>query len=137
MLKANQPSGFHAGMGTSVRRTCALIWVLPLLQTNHSFVRHLPPHRRALPACPAGKFMSCLPATQIHQHNGLTKVHGCSKRQGARSRCTARCSAAHVSQACRAPRWHLLATTWVSACTFLTLATKGYPPFSLEVRIKK
>lgn len=38
MLKANQPNGFRAGMGSSLERTCALIWVLPPLQTNHSFV---------------------------------------------------------------------------------------------------
>lgn len=38
MLKMNQPNGFRARMGSSVRRTWALIWVLPLLQTKHSFV---------------------------------------------------------------------------------------------------
>lgn len=41
MLKVNEPSGFPAGMGSSVRRTWALIWVLPPLQTKHSFVLRL------------------------------------------------------------------------------------------------
>lgn len=32
-------------------------------------------------------------------------------------------SCTHVSQACRAPRWHLLATTCALACSLLTLPT--------------
>lgn len=40
--------------------------------------------------------------------------------------------ATQLCRACRAPRWHLLATTWLSACSSLTPATEGGLPALLS-----
>lgn len=135
MLKVNQPNGFRAGMGSSIRRTCALIWVLQPLQTNHSFVLLLTkPHCQSVLLGSLFRVCKATPHTSVRAEGKRTPLPG-TERSGAGAMPVLRRTP--VSRACRAPRWHLLATTWAWACSFLTPATEGQLPFSPKVRIIK
>lgn len=84
MLKVNQPKGFRAGMGSSVRRT----WVLPLLQTNHSFVLSLLLTKPHCQPVLLGSLFRVSKATP-HQRTGLRQAHASPRHRAERRRCDA------------------------------------------------
>lgn len=134
MLKANQPNGFVQEWEAAWKEpapsfgSCHRYRQISLL-CSFSFSQNRP----ASLSCWEVYFVCVNHPTP--QRTGLGQAHGSpdTERSGAGAMPVLRRTP--VSRACRAPRWHRLATTWAWACSFLTPATQGQLPFSPKARI--